>query len=58
MFRVQVQLPPDADEAVAAALQAVGTSLGVAPSEVEVSTDAPENTYGVTVHVLPESKEE
>jgi hypothetical protein len=58
MFRVQLQLPPDADEAVVEALRAVGTSLGVAPSEVEESNDAPENTYGLTVHVLPDPKEE
>jgi hypothetical protein len=58
MFRVQVQLPPDADPAVVEALRAIGTALGVVPSEVEETLDASENTYGVTVHVLPDEKEE
>jgi hypothetical protein len=55
MFRVQVQLPPDADPAVVEALRAVGVALGV---EVEETSDAPAETYGLTVHALPDPKEE
>lgn len=54
MYRVQVQLPPDADETVVEALRAVGTALDV---EVEVTEDAAAETYGLTVHKLPDEKE-
>ena len=56
MIRVQLEVPADADADVLKALRAVGAALPKA--SVQETFTAPENTYGLTVHVLPDEKEE
>jgi len=52
MIRVRVEVPADGgDGAVVKALRAVGAAL---KAPVEFSKTAPENSYGLTLHVYPD----
>jgi hypothetical protein len=56
MYRIKIELPAEADDAVVKALRDTARSLADAvPDE---SSNAPENSYSLTVHVFPDKEKE
>jgi hypothetical protein len=56
MYRAQIEVPGESDGAVVKALFDVCDTLGVKKEDITAST-APEATYSLTIHVVPDVKE-
>jgi hypothetical protein len=54
MYRVQIEIPEDADPKVVEALKAAAHALS---DDAEHIATASPNSYSLTVHVLPDEKE-
>jgi hypothetical protein len=56
MYRIKIEIPADADDAVVKALRDLARSLADAvPDE---TTTAPENSYSLTIHAFPDKEKE
>jgi hypothetical protein len=54
--RIRIEIPQDADKAVVQALRAVAHAIPGAG--IEEHAEASPNSYSLTVHVIPDAKEE
>lgn len=54
--RIRIEIPQDANKAVVKALREVANAFPDA--EIEEHAEASPNSYSLTVHVIPDAKEE